>query len=63
MKTTWKKWRVGLWLTLAIALFTSLIGLGTGMSLGQWLSSLGSAMVAGLAGYIQKSPIEEIQDK
>ena len=63
IKTTWKKWRVGLWLAIAIALLSAGAGVAADMTWRQFVALLSSSLLSGLSGYVTKSPIEDIEDK
>ena len=63
IKTTWKKWRVGLWLAIAIALLSAVGGIASDMTWRQIIASVSMAVSAGIVNYIVQSPIQNIEDK
>lgn len=62
-KQTWKKWRVGLWLTLGIAVLSTLAGLTTDMNWRQLLALFGTTTSAALTTYLMKSPLQDVEDE
>ena len=61
MKTTWKKWRVGFWLAVAVALLSAGAGVAAELTWRQFVALLCSSLLAGVSGYLAKSPIDDIE--
>ena len=61
-KTTWKKWRVGLWLAIGIALLTAGAGIASDMTARQFVALLCSCLLSGIVSYLAKSPLEDVED-
>ena len=62
MKTTWKKWRVGLWLAIGVAILSAGAGVASDMSWRQFVALLCSTLLSGVTGYLSKSPLEDVED-
>lgn len=61
--TTWKKWRVGLYLTIGIGILSAGAGIAADMTWRQFVALLCSSLLAGVTGYLSKSPLENVEDK
>jgi len=61
-KTTWKKWRVGLWLAIGIAILTAGAGVASDMSWRQFVALVCSCLLSGIVSYLAKSPLEDVED-
>lgn len=61
-KITWKKWRVGLLVTILLGLLSGCAGLATGMSCQAFIAVVSTSLVTHIVAYLSKSPIEEIEE-
>jgi len=61
-KTTWKKWRVGLLLTIALGFLSGCAGLAAGMSWQAFAAVVATSLVTHVTAYLQKSPLEDVED-
>lgn len=61
-KQTFKKWRIGLYITVIVALCATLAGLTTDMNWKQFLALFGSTMGTGFTTYLMKSPLTDVED-
>jgi len=62
-KTTWKKWRVGLLLTIGLGVLSGCAGLAAGMSWQAFAAVVATSLVTHITAYLQKSPLEDVEDQ
>lgn len=61
-KQTWKKWKTGLWLTIGIAVLSTLAGITTDMNWRQFLALFGAITSASITTYLMKSPLQDVEE-
>lgn len=60
--TTWKKWRVGFWLTLFLGALSAGAGLCAGMTWRAFVAVLCTSLLSHVGAYLMKSPLDDVQD-
>ncbi|MDE2098686.1 MAG: hypothetical protein KGL39_15640 [Patescibacteria group bacterium] len=59
---TWKKWRVGFWLTILLGCLSAGAGVAVGMTWQAFVAVLCTSLLTHIAAYMIKSPIEQVDD-
>lgn len=59
---SWKKWKIGLTLSIVFGLLSGCAGLAVGMSWQAFLAVVCTSLVTNMGAYLMKHPVENIAD-
>ena len=62
MATTWKKWRIGFWISVLLGTLSAGAGLAVGMTWQAATAVLCTSLLTHIGAYLIKSPLESVED-